>query len=189
MSQYVVSDYIETTDFGLYFVGDVTKERGGSVRWQDCSSWENWPNTRWSPGIGPAPLTVSASSTGTRRHPGNATAQITFGGSAEGERQLGGRATGTAAFSAVFQGNVKLGGEATGSMAFSASVLTAVIHPPFAHTTFSVPSETRAYLLPLDPDNRVFAIVDSETREYPVGFESRTRTIESETRNRPVEVY
>ena len=77
-NQYVVQDYIDTTDFGLYFVGDVTTVRGGSIRWQDCGTWENWPNSRWSPGVGPAPLTLSASTTAGVKFGGKATPSLTL---------------------------------------------------------------------------------------------------------------
>ena len=123
--------------------------------------------------------------------PGTASAQLTLSASATGERERGGRASASLSLSSTAQGNVKFGGNATANLTLSASVLSAVMNLPFPHTTFSVPSETRIYVLPTDPDNRLFAIPfeDSESRIYPVGFESRTRTIESETREQPTEVY
>ena len=200
---YVVDEYI--VDQSDYLLGpfrmtisasvsgsDVVTPRivfGGSTNWDQPSSWANWPTNTWFPGITPIPLEFSASATGTRRHPGVATVQLTFSASATGKLIHGGVATPSMTFSAGVDATYRGGGVATPSLTFSMDLLTAVVHPPFPHTTFSVGSETRVYLLPLDPDNRIFAIVDGETREYPVGFESRTRTIESETRNRPVEVY
>ena len=189
MSQYVQADYIDTRGSGAYFEGDVTQIRGGSITWAQCGTWATWPSSRWSPGIGPAPLTLSASATGTKAKFGTATAQLTLGASATGVRKQGGTASASLSLSSVAQGNVKFGGVATGNLTLSASVLSAVMQLPFPHTTFSVPSETRIYVLPTDPDNRIFAIEDGETRVYPVGYESRTRTIESETRKQPTEVY
>ena len=188
-NQYVVQDYIDTTDFGLYFVGDVTTVRGGSIRWQDCGTWENWPNSRWSPGVGPAPLTLSASATGTRQRPGVASAALALSASATGERERGGRANPQLTLSASCTSGVKFGGKALPNLTLSANVLAAVMQLPFPHTTFVVDSETRAYTLPFEPDFRFFAIENGETRVYPVIHETRTRVIESETREQPTEVY
>jgi len=191
MSLYVQVDYIETTDQGLYFEGDVTTVRGGSTTWADCPSWATWPQSRWSPGIGPAQLNITASATGVRVHPGQASASLTMTASSTGKLIHGGSASADITSSAVAQGNVIFGGIASANLTMTASILAGVIHPPYPHTTFSVLSETRIYVLPEDPDNRLFAIPfeDSESRIYPVGYESRTRTIESETRIQPTEVY
>lgn len=186
---YVNADYTDNTPAsGDYFVGDLTILRGGSIRWQDCTSWQAWPNSRWSPGIASA-LTLSASATGTKAIPGTASAALVLSASATGERERGGRATPSLTLGASSTAGVKFGGKALPSLTLSADVLAAVMQLPFPHTTFVVDSETRAYPVPFEPDFRTHAIENGETRVYPVIHETRTRVIESETREQPTEVY
>ena len=187
---YVNADYIDNTPAsGDYFVGDLNQLRGGSIRWQDCTSWQAWPNSRWSPGIESA-LTLSASATGTKaKSSGPVTSALVLSASTTGTKKLGGIANPALTIGASSTAGVKFGGTATPSLTLSANVLSAVMQLPFPHTTFVVESETRAYPVPFEPDFRTHAIENGETRVYPVIHETRTRVIESETREQPTEVY
>ena len=60
--------------------------------------------------------------------------------------------------------------------------------PGTAKTTYYVDSETRTYTLGLD-SKTTFTIPNGETRVYNVLFDTRTVTVPSETRAQPTEVY
>lgn len=68
-----------------------------------------------------------------------------------------------------------------------------VLGPANPNTTFAVESETRVYPVLSDAGHanlqRIFEIEYGESRIYPVTYEDRTTTIESETRKELTEIY
>ena len=201
MSRYVAVDYIDITPpNGQYFEGDQSIVYGGSVAWDECGTWATWPNSRWSPGIGPAQLDLTATAVGKVVLPGNAgTATLTISASASGFIKHGGVASATITTSAEATGNCIYDGNASASMTVSATVDPRVFGAPNPNTTYVVESETRVYPVLGDSGHanlhRIFTIEYGESRHYDVLKENgvdntvRTYTIESETRNLPTEVY
>jgi hypothetical protein len=122
--------------------------RGGSVAWEDCGTWATWPNSKWSPGIGPAQLTVTSS----------ATPSITRGsGTLDPAITLTVDTTGSAIFGPTVASNIVTTTDAQGNVTFSGASSADIV--------FTVDAEGGKLLHGVaDPQLTLTAVVVGERR-------------------------
>ena len=93
--------------------------RGGSIRWQDCGSWLNWPNNKWSPGI-LSTISLTGSTTGVAlRGSGDLTPDIIVTANTIGSAKFGPPISPDVVLTSSSTGNATFSGTGTASVAFT----------------------------------------------------------------------